>query len=108
MHKHLPMNSVLDFLTVQRRTFSSLELPYCHAHDDKHQSMLIFLPMEKSINALDNFIRDEFTEEIIFSAHKYGFYEKVDVQLPKMNFGNRYRITQVMRKYLNELHHFTQ
>lgn len=100
MYKHLPMNSFLDFLTLQRKTFSSLELTYSHAHDDKYQSMLIFLPMDKSINALDNFIRDEFTEEIIFSAQKYGFYEKVDVQLPKMNFGN-----QVITKYLNELHH---
>lgn len=70
-----------------------MELPY--SDDSERYSMLIFLPKNESINALDDFIRNEFTEDMILSAYNSGSYEGVKVEIPKMNFDRDYELSEV-------------
>lgn len=71
----------------------ALELPY--SNDDSRYSMIIILPENKTRNSFNDFINNEFTENMITSVRNA---DKIDVrlELPKMTFDGGYLLTEVM------------
>lgn len=53
------------------------------------------MPKVKSVAALDDFIRDEFNDNLIYSTANSGYFKTVEIELPKMNFEGSYRMTEV-------------
>lgn len=81
------------FSAEQGSTYSSLCLEL--SGTEARFSMLIFLPKVKSIAALDDFIRDEFNDNLIYSTANSGYFKTVEIELPKMSFEGSYRMTEV-------------